>query len=247
MMRAETAYPYILVNAYDESTLRYVTPQSALYIRSVLLDSGVHSVFHRLELKEYPGGYQSWIDRIYNMWRRIAPLVAESYAVIADYPADYENNIIEDNVERTFRNIEYAVKKYPNAKWVIPIQGKKDDVVSVVRSFEYLRDLGLITRYKYIAVAPTCTTNNIQFLHHVAIIISKRVRRLSADIKIHMFGVTMKAWPYIDSYIDSTDTIVGNIWCKPVLGKMCTRKEEKEMAWRLFLSKASKYVSRNGR
>ena len=243
MTRPETAYPYVLINAYDESTLRYVTSQSAPYIRSVLLDSGVHSVFHRLELKEYPGGYQSWIDRVYNMWRRVASLVAETYVVIPDYPSDYENNPIDDNVERTIRNIEYATKKYPNAKWIIPIQGKKDDVVSVVRSFEYLQDLGLIKQYSYIAVAPTCTTLNIRFLRDVAVIIRKRVRHINAPIKVHMFGVTMRAWPHIADYVDSTDTIVGNIWCKPLIGKMCTRKEEKEMAWRLFLSKLSKFTT----
>jgi hypothetical protein len=240
--RPETAYPYILINAYDETTLRYVTPQSARYIKSVLLDSGVHSVFHRLSLKEYPGDYQAWIGRVYNTWRRVSSLVSESYVVIPDYPADYENNQIEDNVEKTFRNIEYAVKKYPNAKWIIPIQGKKDDVVSVVRSFEYVRDLGLIERYRYIAIAPTCTTNNIQFLRDVAVIIHKRVKQINTPVKVHMFGVTMRAWPLIANYIDSTDTIVWNIWCKPLIGKMCTRKEEKEMAWRLFLSKASQYV-----
>jgi hypothetical protein len=247
MTRPETAYPYILINAYDESTLRYVTPQSAQYIRSVLLDSGVHSVFHRLSLKEYPGGYQAWIDRVYNMWKRVSSLVSESYVVIPDYPADYENNPIDDNVERTFRNIEYAVKKYPDTKWIIPIQGKKDDVASVVRSFEYLRDLGLIAQYGYIAVAPTCTTNNIQFLRDVAVIIRKRVKRINTPIKVHMLGVTMRAWPHVAQYIDSTDIIVDNIQCKPIIGKMCTRKEEKEMAWRLFLSKVSKFTAVDGR
>jgi hypothetical protein len=243
MMRAETAYPYILVNAYDEATLRYVTPQSARYIRSVLLDSGVHSVFHRLALKEYPGGYQAWIDRVYSLWRRAVSLVGESYVVIPDYPTDYAHNPIEDNVERTLRNIEYATKKYPDTKWVIPLQGKKDDVVSVVRSFEYLRDLGLIERYRYIAIAPTCTTNSVSFLRDIAAMIRKRVKLINVHVRIHMFGVTMRAWPLIADFVDSIDTIVWNMWCRPLLGKLCTRKEEKEMVWRLFLSKVSKYLS----
>jgi hypothetical protein len=114
--------------------------------------------------------------------------------------------------------------------------------VSVVRSFEYIRDLGLIERYRYVAVAPTCTTHNTSFLRDVAIIIRKRIKQINAPVRVHMFGVTMRAWPYIADFIDSTDTIVGNIWCKPFLGKMCTRKEEKEMAWRLFLSKVSQYM-----
>ena len=246
MTSPETAYPYLLINAYDETTLRYINKDSARFIKSVILDSGVHSVFHKLEMDEYPGGYQYWIARVANLWRTVSKYVKESYAVVPDYPADYENNEIEDNVERTFRNIEYAIKKYPEVRWIIPLQGKKDDVVSVVKSFEYVKDLGLLERYGYVAIAPTFTTNNVKFLKDVAQIVWKRVKRIEEEgrrIKIHMFGVTMRAWKHIAPYIDSTDIIVGNIWCKPLIGKMCTRKTEKEMVWRVFLEKASQMAA----
>jgi len=246
MSSPETAYPYLLINAYDETTLRYVGRDSARSIKSVILDSGVHSVFHRLEMDEYPGGYVGWIAKVASLWRTVSRYVEESYAVVPDYPADYENNEIEDNVERTFRNIEYAIKKYPGVRWIIPLQGKKDDVVSVVKSFEYIRDSGLLERYGYVAIAPTCTTNNVKFLRDVAQIIWKRVKRVEKDghyIRIHMFGVTMRAWKDVAPYVDSTDTIVGNIWCKPLIGKMCTRKEEKAVAWRIFLERAAQVAA----
>jgi len=242
MTNADMAYPYLLLNAYDGTTLSYVNKNSARFIKSVIIDAGVHSIFHRLELDEYPGGYVAWIAKAVSLWRMVSRYVEESYAVIPDYPADYDNNPIDDNVERTFRNIEYATKRYPDVKWIIPLQGKKDDVVSVVKSFEYVRDVGLLERYGYVAVAPTYTTRNLKFLRDVAQIIWKRVKQFEKSgqyVKIHMFGVTVKAWKDIAYYVDSTDAIAGNIWCKPLIGKMCTRKTEKEMVWHMFLERVA--------
>jgi len=238
----DMTYPYLLINAYDETTLRYVNKDSARFIKSVIIDSGVHSVFHRLELDEYPGGYANWIAKVVSLWHMVSRYVEESYAVIPDYPADYDNNPISDNVERTFRNIEYATSRYPHVKWIIPLQGKKDDVFSVVKSFEYVRDVGLLERYGYVAIAPTCTTRNLKFLRDVAQIVWRRVKQFEKSgqyVKIHMFGVTVKAWKDVAHYVDSTDAIVGNIWCKPLIGKMCTKKTEKEMVWRMFLERVA--------
>jgi hypothetical protein len=151
----------------------------------VIIDSGVHTVFHRYELKEYPGGYQAWIAKLVRWWSFVKTLVGDVYAVVPDYPSDYDNNPIDDNVERTFRNIEYALSRYPNVNWIIPLQGKKDDIVSVVKSFEYVKefvkDLGLLEHRSYVAIAPTCTTKYVQFLIDVARIIWKRVKRIEEE------------------------------------------------------------------
>jgi hypothetical protein len=235
----DIAYPYLLINAYNETTWHYIR-KSTHVIESLLIDSGVYSIFHRLEMDEYPGGYKNWIAKVASLWRTISRHVKESYAVIPDYPADYDNNPIDDNVERTFRNIEYATKHHTDVKWVIPLQGKKDDVVSIVKSFEYVRDMGLLSRYGYVAIAPT--TYKLRSLRDVAQIVWKRVKQFEKSgqyVKIHMFGVTPKVWKDVAHYVDSTDAIVGNIWCKPLIGKMCTKKEEKVMVWRMFLERIS--------
>jgi hypothetical protein len=238
-------YSYLLVNVFDESSFRYVNPK---YLKSVMIDSGVHSIFHRYRLKEYPGGYQAWITKVVRWWNFVRTLVDEVYVVVPDYPSDYEDNQIDDNVERTIRNIEYAITRYPNVRWVIPIQGKKDDVISVVKTFEYVADMGILDKYDYIAIAPTCTTRNIKFLRDVAVLIWKRVKRFEKNnrhIRIHMFGTDMKSWSHIAYYIDSTDTIVTNYLCLSLTGKMCTKRKEKEQAWQIFIQRVSEVFKIN--
>jgi hypothetical protein len=229
-------YDYILVNAFSEETLRYVKRG----VKSVIVDSGVHSVFHTLKLKEYPGGYQYWVSKVAQMWRYVSRLVPESYAVVPDYPSDYVGNEIEDNVERTLRNIEYATTKYPDVNWIIPLQGKRDDVSSVLKSLDYVRETGLVERYGYVAIAPTCTTRSVRFLADAARAVWRRVRALEGrgvSVKVHMFGVTTRAWEHIAHYVDSVDTIVTNYVCMELIGKMCTKRAEKEMAWYAFLER----------
>ncbi len=232
-------YPYIIVNVFDETSFRYVDPKS---VRSVIIDSGVQTVFHRYGLKEYPGGYQAWIVKMVKWWRFVKMLVGEAYAVVPDYPSDYKNNPIDDNIERTIRNIEYATTRYPNVKWIIPIQGKKDDVVSIVKTFNQVVNMGILDKYDYIAIAPTCTTHNVKFLRDVAVLIWRRIKQIEKSghyIRIHMFGTNMKSWKHIAPYIDSTDTIVTNYWCLTLIGKMCTTRKEKEKAWQAFLQRVS--------
>jgi hypothetical protein len=102
--------------------------------------------------------------------------------------------------------------------------------------------MGVLERYDYIAIAPTCTTHNIKFLKDVAVLIWRRIKQIEKNrrlIKIHMFGTNIKSWKHIAPYIDSTDTIVTNYWCLPLFGKMCTKREEKEKAWQMFLQRVS--------
>jgi hypothetical protein len=232
-------YSYVIVNVFDEASFRHINPKS---VKSVIIDSGVHSIFHRLELDEYPGGYVSWIAKVVKWWRFVKRIVDDVYAVVPDYPSDYANNPINDNIERTIRNIEYAIAKYPDVRWIIPIQGKKDDVISVVKTFDQIVSMGVLDRYDYVAVAPTCTTRNMKFLRDVAILMWRRVKRIEKNswyVRIHMFGTSMKSWKHIAPYIDSTDAIVTNYYCLSLVGKMCTTREEKEKAWQIFLQRVS--------
>ena len=238
-------YPYIIVNVFDETSFRYINPK---IVKSVIIDSGVHTVFHRYAFKEYPGGHKAWIVKVVKWWNVVKMQISNVYAVVPDYPSDYKNNPIDDNIERTIRNIEYAVAKYPNVRWIIPIQGKKDDVVSVIKTFDQVVNMGVLERYDYIAIAPTCTTHNIKFLKDAAVLIWRRIKQIEKNgrlIKIHMFGTNIKSWKHIAPYIDSTDTIVTNYWCLPFFGKMCTRREEKEQVWQIFLQKAAEVASIN--
>jgi hypothetical protein len=231
-------YPHLILSVTDHTSLLYVRPD----VQSVIIDAGVHKVFKELKLKEYPGGYKSWIHRVAMLYYTVRNYVREVYAVIPDYPSDYAENPIPDNVERTIRNIEYALDNYSSVRWIIPVQGKPNSVQSVVSTINRLRELGLL-KSDYVAVAPTCVTKSVDFLRRLAV----ASRGLLRDKRIHMFGVTMRAWGLIDKYIDSTDTVTVNYWCRALFGKMCTTMHEKAVAWRVFIDKLfkSRYITEN--
>ena len=155
-------YPYIITNLFDETSFRYAYAPG---VKSVIIDSGVYSIFSRLSLKEYPGGYMRWMHKAATWWHKIKTVVPDTYATIPDYPADYPHNIVEDNIEKTIRNIEYAVKRYPDIRWIIPIQGRYNDILSMIKMFEYIADSGILDTYSYTAIANVCTSKRRIHIH----------------------------------------------------------------------------------
>jgi hypothetical protein len=231
-------YPHLILSVTDHTSLLYVRPD----VQSVIIDAGVHKVFSEWRLKEYPGGYKAWIHRVVSFYYTVKNYVRDVYAVIPDYPSDYAENPILDNVERTIRNIEYALDNYSSVRWIIPVQGRPGSVYSVVTTIDKLRELGLL-KSDYIAIAPTCVVKSVKFLEKLAAISRLKLR----GKRIHMFGVTMRAWSIIDKYIDSVDTITANYLCRELFGKMCTTTSEKVAAWRVFLDKLleARYITEN--
>ncbi|MCC6056558.1 MAG: hypothetical protein LM583_07775, partial [Desulfurococcaceae archaeon] len=92
--------------------------------------------------------------------------------------------------------------------------------------------LGLL-KSDYVAVAPTCVTKFVGFLRRLAF----TVRHLLRDKKIHMFGVTARAWKDISIYVDSTDTITFNFYCLTYIGKRCSTPREHVLGWIAFIYK----------
>jgi len=231
-------YPYIITNLFDETSFKYAYAPG---VKSVIIDSGVYSIFSRLSLKEYPGGYMRWMHKAATWWHKIKTAVPDTYATIPDYPADYPHNIVEDNIEKTIRNIEYAIKRYPDIRWIIPIQGRYNDILSMIKMLEYIADSGILDTYSYTAIANVCTSKNPKFIHDSTAIIHKRIKQIEKKkekkIKIHVFGPSINTWKLISPYADSADTIITNYWCLPTIGKMCTRKEEKIKAWEILLQR----------
>jgi len=224
-------YPYLLLSVTDQSSPMYVKKD----VQSIIIDAGVHKVFHEWGLKEYPGGYQLWIHKMVQLYDTVRRVVKDTRVVIPDYPSDYPNNPIPDNVERTIRNIQYSLDNYRGVSWVIPIQGKPNSIQSVANTLKRLGELGLI-KSSYVAVAPTCVTKSVDFLKRLAF----TVRQLLKDKKIHMFGVTARAWKEIEKYIDSTDTITFNFYCLTYIGKRCSTFMEHVLGWLAFIDKLSK-------
>ena len=219
-------YPYLLLSVADTSSERYVSPEA----RGIIIDSGVFRVFHRDGRVEYPGGYRYWIDRAVSLWRYANSVVKNAYVTVPDYPADYPHNPVPENTERTLRNIEYALSKYPDVKWLIPVQGRPDSVSSVVRFINTLKGHGLL-RSDYVAVAPTCVVRSVDFLRRLAMV----ARAHLPNHRIHMFGVIRRAWSAVERYIYSTDTITYNFYCYELFKRKCQTTREHLIGWVLFL------------
>jgi hypothetical protein len=225
-------YPYLLLSATDKSSSLYVRPD----VQSVIIDAGVHKVFYEWGLKEYPSGYKAWIHKMTCLYDEVKRVVKNTWVVIPDYPSDYPNNPIPDNVERTIRNIQYALDNYPDVQWVVPIQGKPNSIQSVANTIARLKQLGLL-KSSYVAVAPTCVAKSSGFLKRLAF----TARQLLCDKRIHMFGVNARAWKKIDKYIDSIDTITHNFYCMDYVSKKCTTLVEHVLGWLRFLNRLLKY------
>ena len=224
-------YPYLILSMTDTASPMYVKRD----VQSVIIDAGVHKVFHVWGLKEYPGGYQLWIRKMVQFYDTVRRVVKDTWVVVPDYPSDYPNNPISNNVELTIRNIEYALNNYPDVKWIIPLQGKPNSIQSVANTIDRLKHLGLL-KSSYVAVAPTCVTKSVDFLRRLAF----TARQLLRDKRIHMFGVTARAWKDISRYVDSTDTITFNFYCLTYIGRRCSTFMEHVLGWLAFLGKLFK-------
>jgi hypothetical protein len=230
-------YPYLIVNPSYDWSLYLVGDRTF----SAIVDSGVFQVFYRRKLQEYPTGWQRWIEKLVVFGDAVRERGArEVWLVVPDYPSDYPGNPIPDNIERTIRNVMYALDTHPDRKWIVPLQGQAERPSTVVGCAERMRELGLLDRVEYVAVAPSCTARDSFYLR----LLAEAVRRLLPDKRIHMFGVTMKAWTAVEPYVDSVDSIVSNHWCRRITGRMCSKKEEKLLAWREFLKRVEPYLAR---
>jgi len=221
-------YPYLILSMADTTSPMYVKRD----VYSIIIDAGVYKVFHEWGFKEYPGGYKAWIHKMANFYDNVKHVVKNTWVVIPDYPSDYPNNLISDNVERTIRNIQYALDNYPDVKWIIPLQGKPNSIQSISNMIKKLSDLDLL-KSDYVAVAPTCVTKSVDFLKRLAF----TVRHLLRDKKIHMFGAIARAWKDISRYVDSTDTITSNFYCLAYIGKKCSTPREHVLGWIAFIYK----------
>jgi len=217
------SYPYILINnQHPEYGLRYLIRYNhRKEVKKIIIDSGIE-IFRNKNIKDYPGGGKAQITRQYILYSKIRKIVphAEVYAVVPDYCDDYHpKNLWLDekitNIERTTENILYAVEKYSNVKWLIPIQGHYMKPKTVMKALEQLKEHGFdFEKFGYYAVAPTCILLDVNLLKFtVAYAYSWFKQNLGYVPKIHVFGPKLKAIPYIKQYIYSFDSMA---WTRPV-------------------------------
>jgi hypothetical protein len=166
-------------------------------------------------VKDYPPGHMEKMFKLYCKFRRLFPR-AEVWVTVPDYCDDYHpGNLWLDekttNIERTLQNIITAVEKYPQANWLIPVQGWNHQPQSIAYSIQLLKIKGLM-EYNYYALANLCVEARLDIITATA----KIARSLLPDKKLHIFGLKLKAVSLIRPYINSFDSLA---WTRPVDGK----------------------------
>jgi len=164
--------------------------------KHAILDPGVGLLFHHRKLKEYP---KHFIENYANLAVGLTKLLKDRIWIsIPDYPDDYLNNPLEDNVERTLENMK-AVMKYP-ANWLPIIQS---DYLSVDSFRECAKVVREETDVDRVAIGTVCKTRNLKFI----VSCCRIARRVFPDRHIHAFGLTLNALPKVRHLIDSFDSL----------------------------------------
>ena len=177
---------------------------------------------------------------------------AEIYVTIPDYPDDYHPKNLwisenKTNIERTIENILYAIEKYPNVKWLIPIQGHNRKPKSLIRFLNLLKEHGFdFEKYDYYAVANLCVERNVEIIKFgVQYVYSWFKENLGYVPKLHVFGLKINALKYIKHFIFSFDSMA---WTRPVSSMLhskypfsCKNEKQRELFFAEYIKVLKKY------
>jgi len=179
-------------------------------------------MFRDPKIKEYPSGNRGWIFRIANIYKYVKNIVpnAEVYATCPDYPDDYHHKSLwtsesVTNIERTVENVRICTSEFKDVNWLIPVQGWAEDPRSLLRSLEYYRDMGVLDRYRFYAVANLCIERDDDIIVSSLILVRSFFKEIGIldDVKIHVFGMKIQTLRRVKNMIYSFDSTA---WSRPV-------------------------------
>jgi len=188
---------YTVDHPYKIATMPELGRALATRFEHLLVDSGVNRFFRRMKLKEYPKGYLEWYaERAAWLYRTFGDRV---WVVLPDYPSDYAENPIPDNLEKTLRNVERLIDV--KAAWVVVVQARYLDREDYLRALRLYSDM--LPDYPRVAIGTLCTRAPRWYASFVA----RATRRFFPKSWIHVFGPSLRILPDISPYVDSIDSV----------------------------------------
>ena len=197
------------------------------HVDSVVIDSGVE-VFRDENVKEYGGGADAAVRRQVMLYERLRRLLrgADIMVTCPDYPDDYHPRALwlsEDmtNIERTLLNVLKCVDWYPDIPWLIPVQGWWRRPESLLISLEYYEQLGILKRWRRLAVANLCVevrgdviARGVKYVHHWL------AQHGYRGVWLHVFGLKVAALSRLRGILTSFDSVA---WTRPLTAKLYRR------------------------
>jgi len=222
--RFYTFYPYLLVPFPKLRRLRRCN------FKHAIVDSGVEIFAHGA--KDYPKWFHRRYQHVAKQWTQIYG--ERIWFVIPDYPDDYRNNPIEDNVAKTLRNIE-TYHKIEGVNWVYPIQS---DYLNLQSFHESCHEVMKFNPER-VAIGTVCKCRNLDFIEKCC----RMVRQHFPKQHIHAFGPTLRAVPRILPYIDSWDSTAYYTSREPGRG-MCRNQKERQEYYFAYLNRVKEIIAK---
>ena len=248
-------YPFILVNANrPENGIRYIMNHRRV-VKSVIIDSGIE-IFRDPRVKDYPGGSFNWIRRQVMLYRKVKAVVphAEVYATCPDACDDYNPRSLwlsEDftNIERTVVNVITCVDYFDDIPWLIPVQGWYRSPHSLLYSLEYYRQLGVLDRYIFFAVANLCVEKKCDIIERSVKLVYTWFREHGyRDKRLHVFGLSLRCVDRVASMIHSFDSTAWTRPCNARLHSMhpysAKNQQQRELFFREWLAQLEKKLDK---
>jgi len=215
---------YFLVPFHLRNRLRKVR------FKHAIIDSGVE-IFAQ-GAKDYPKWFHREYQHVARDWTEI--FGNRIWFVIPDYPDDYRNNPIENNVEKTLENIR-IYHEIKGVNWIYPLQSGYLDL----DSFHYSCHEVAKFNPERVAIGTVCKCRNIEFIEKCC----RMARQHFPKAWIHAFGPTLKALPKILHYIDSWDSTAFFTSREP--GKrMCKNQKERKEYYLAYMKRVKEFLAK---
>ena len=216
-------HPYLLVPFHMIKRLLRRT------FKHAIVDSGVEIFAHGAQ--DYPKGFHLRYQSMARQWTKIYG--DKIWFVIPDYPDDYRNNPIENNVEKTLQNIR-VYHEIKGVNWVYPIQSDYLNLKSFHDSCHQVMEFNP----ERVAIGTVCKCRKIDFI----VACCRIAREHFPTQHIHAFGPTLSALPQILPFIDSWDSTAYICSREPSKGK-CHNQEEREKYYWAYIEKVNKILA----
>jgi len=188
-------YPlrYVTVNPFTFQRFPKWFNYYGYQVKEILLDTGVDTLFHIYNLKDYPKHHINNYINIISYFNKLAKKHDIKVIVtIPDIPSDYPSreHLYPYNVIRTIEYIEYfkekVIPRYDNVIFMPVVQGKKDSWLSLVTT--YKKYYNIYKDFEIVAVGIVCVSTKYKKLANIILEFDQ-----ITDHNYHVFGPSIKA------------------------------------------------------
>jgi len=180
------------------------------FVKEIFVDSGAQQFYTKFKKSDYPYTPSQYIDFAVNL--------GAHHIATLDYPLDIlvERGIsVEEGIQKT---VELAVDVVSEAEnrsvlnRIVPVLQGYNEPDQWLECFDLYKEHGItLSRFNYWGLGSLCMTRSVRLVSNV---VSAVKNALGDEIKLHIFGVNLRALRTVFKHIHSYDTAAWVYWAK---------------------------------